>query len=215
MTKPNLHARSKGRRPRAGNGRLRLVAGQWRGRRLPVPDLPGLRPTPDRVRETLFNWLGPWVREARCLDLFCGTGALGLEALSRGAAHCIFVERQPRAAQGLRDNLARLEAGSRARVIEGDVAALLAGPEVQPMDLVLLDPPFHQQWLERCLPLLETGWLAAEARVYVESAVDEPLPALPAHWHLHRQRRAGQVSYRLYHVDTGVRGPLEAPLELA
>ena len=121
-------------------GRIRIIGGSLRNSRLEVPDRPGLRPTPERVRETLFNWLAPVIAGSRCLDLFAGTGALGVEALSRGAARAQFVERDGRAVQALRANLARLKAAD-GRVAEADALAWLQG-EAEPFDLVFLDPPF-------------------------------------------------------------------------
>src|ERR1700754_5153054 len=120
-------------------GRIRVIGGTLRNSRIEVPDLPGLRPTSDRVRETLFNWLQPVIEGSRCLDLFAGTGALGLEALSRGAASVTFVEREPRLAAALQANLSRLKAGG--EVIGDDAARWLKGSG-KPFDLVFLDPPF-------------------------------------------------------------------------
>ena len=175
---------------------VRIIAGQWRGRRLEFPDLPGLRPTPDRVRETLFNWLAPVLPGARCLDLFAGSGALGIEALSRGAAEVVFVECQPLAARALRDNLARLNAEN-ARVETAEALAWLRQPAT-PFEIVLLDPPFGQGLLEPVCAALEAGgWLAKTAWIYLEAETElERLP-LPAHWTIHREKIAGAVSYRL------------------
>lgn len=196
MSKPNSTAAASRRA-----GQLRIIAGEWRSRRLPVPDAPGLRPTPDRVRETLFNWLAAMLPGARCLDLFAGSGALGLEALSRGAGHCLFVESSRSVAAQLSRNIEVLGATDRARVHCGDALALLAGPPDRPYDLVFLDPPFNQQWVIRCLPaLVEHGWLGERAWVYLETGVNEPATALPAEWQLHREKVAGQVSYRLFRV---------------
>jgi 16S rRNA (guanine966-N2)-methyltransferase len=175
---------------------VRIIAGQWRGRRLEFPDLPELRPTPDRVRETLFNWLAPVLPGARCLDLFAGSGALGIEALSRGAAKVVFVERQPLAVRALRDNLARLNAET-ARVEAVDALAWLRQPGT-PFEIVFLDPPFGQGLLEPvCAMLEQNGWLAAPAWIYLEAAMDQPTLSLPAHWIIHREKIAGAVSYRL------------------
>lgn len=196
MSKPNSTAGA----PRRA-GQLRIIAGEWRSRRLPVPDAPGLRPTPDRVRETLFNWLAPVLSGVRCLDLFAGSGALGLEALSRGAGHCLFVESSRPVAAQLSRNVDVLGATARARVHCGDALALLVSPPEQPFDLVFLDPPFSQQWLERCLPaLVGQGWLSERAWVYLETSVNEPPVSLPAGWQLHREKIAGQVSYRLFRL---------------
>ncbi|HRX69630.1 MAG: 16S rRNA (guanine(966)-N(2))-methyltransferase RsmD [Candidatus Competibacteraceae bacterium] len=186
---------------------LRIIGGQWRSRRLEFPDLPGLRPTPDRVRETLFNWLAPVLPGARCLDLFAGSGALGIEALSRGAAEVVFVERQPLAVRALRNNLDRLSA-SNARVDPLDALTWLR-PSGTPFDIVWLDPPFGEGLLEPACALLEQGgWLAAIAWIYLETQADQPRPLLPAHWTFHREKTAGMVTYRL------ARRELSSPLQL-
>jgi 16S rRNA (guanine966-N2)-methyltransferase len=183
-------------RRRATPGRIRIIGGSLRNSRLEVPDLPGLRPTAERVRETLFNWLAPVIEGARCLDLCAGTGALGIEALSRGAAAVQFVERDARAAQALRANLARLKADG------GQVAALDAGLFLQgparSYDLVFLDPPFALElWPALARQLEQGGWLAARAWIYVESPRG-PAPALPPSWQLHREGQAGEVRFALY-----------------
>lgn len=175
---------------------LRIIAGQWRGRRLEFPDLPGLRPTPDRVRETLFNWLAPVLPGARCLDLFAGSGALGIEALSRDAAEVVLVERQPQAVRALRENLARLNAAN-ARVEMADALAWLRQPAT-PFEIVLLDPPFGQGLLKPVCTLLEQhGWLADAAWIYLEAETELERWPLPAHWTIHREKIAGAVAYRL------------------
>ncbi len=175
---------------------VRIIAGQWRGRRLEFPDLPELRPTPDRVRETLFNWLAPVLPGARCLDLFAGSGALGIEALSRGAAEVVLVERQPLAVRALRDNLARLKAEN-ARVEAVDALAWLRQPGT-PFEMVFLDPPFGQGLLEPvCAMLEQNGWLADFALIYLEAAMDQPVSSLPVQWTIQREKTAGAVAYRL------------------
>jgi 16S rRNA (guanine966-N2)-methyltransferase len=180
---------------KATTGRIRIIGGSLRNSRLEVPDLPGLRPTPERVRETLFNWLAPVLPGTRVLDLCAGTGALGIEALSRGAAAVQFVERDARAAQALRGNLARLKV--EATVSVADALAFLDGPAVA-FGLVLLDPPFAAAlWTPLARRLEEGGWLAAQAWAYVESPRDQ-VPVLPANWALHREGRAGEVRYALY-----------------
>lgn len=176
-------------------GRIRIIGGHLRNSRLEVPELPGLRPTPERVRETLFNWLAPVLPGTRVLDLCAGTGALGIEALSRGAAGVQFVERDVRAAQALRGNLARLKVDAAVNV--ADALTFLDGP-ASAFGLVLLDPPFASAlWTPLAQRLEERGWLAAQAWVYVESPRDQ-VPALPAQWTLHREGRAGDVRYSLY-----------------
>ena len=177
-------------------GKLRIVAGSLRGSKLAVPDRPGLRPTSDRVRETLFNWLMPVIEGARCLDLYAGTGALGIEAISRGAAACTFVESDRALARELRENLARLKV-DHARVIEGDALAALAGRS-EPFDIVFLDPPFGGDlWTASAERLESGGWLSASAWIYVEAPAQAAL-ALPVTWMLHRESQAGAVHFALY-----------------
>ena len=183
------------RRADAPPGRVRIVAGTLRGSRLDVPDAPGLRPTSDRVRETLFNWLMPVIQGARCLDLFAGTGALGIEALSRGAACVDFVESDARLADLLRANLARLKQD--ARVSRDDAQRFVAGADTR-YDVVFLDPPFDAGLWDVIAQALESsGALDAQAWIYVESPSDN-VPTLPANWSLHREGRAGAVRYALY-----------------
>lgn len=177
---------------------FRIIAGTWRRRRCRFPAGGGIRPTPDRVRETLFNWLEPRIAGARCLDLFAGSGALGLEALSRGAGHAVFVERDREAAAAIKDNLATL--GGDAEVVAGDAAVYLAGaPELY--DVVFLDPPFASGALTAACERLAAGWLAADARVYLEYPRTAGEPGLPAGWTLLKSSRAGQVGFALAAVD--------------
>ena len=177
-------------------GTIRIIAGRWRGRRLPVPVAAGLRPTPDRVRETLFNWLAPYLAGARCLDLFAGTGALCLEALSRGAGAAVMVEQAAPAAQALRQNIARLKAGN-AEVVNMDAVDYL-GRTPEPFDIVFIDPPFRSDLIAVCSALVEErGWLRPGGLVYIEApAALRDLP-LPRAWELIRSKRAGQVGYHL------------------
>ena len=175
---------------------LRIIGGEWRGRRIRFPGEGGIRPTPDRVRETLFNWLMGRVEGSRCLDLFAGSGALGLEALSRGAAHATFVERARKNVAALREVTSKLAPG-RSKVIEAEALAWLAGP-AQPFDIVFLDPPFADGLLTDAMRLLEArGWLAAGAFIYLEAPARAGEPALPAGWAMHRTGRAGAVGYHL------------------
>lgn len=199
MSKP---ARKQGSPSGTGKtGSLRIIGGKWRGRKLPVLQAEGLRPTTDRVRETLFNWLQFELADARVLDLFAGSGALGLEALSRGASHCTFVEQHAPAAQQLNSNLTRLEVTDSARVQKADALAVLKQAPTVPFTVVFIDPPFRQQLLAQVLPLLsEQGWLAANAWVYVETE-REWTGKYPPNWHLHREKHAGQVSYRLFKLE--------------
>jgi 16S rRNA (guanine966-N2)-methyltransferase len=177
-------------------GRIRIIGGHLRNSRLHVPDLPGLRPTPERVRETLFNWLAPTITGVRALDLCAGTGALGIEALSRGAAAVQFVEPDGAAAEALRDNLARLKAAS--GVVSGlDAARYLQGTP-QPFGLAFLDPPFALNlWTPLAQQLEQRGWLTPSAWIYVESP-RATTPEVPANWMSHREGQAGEVRYALY-----------------
>ena len=177
----------------AHSGRIRLIGGTYRRRLLPVIDSPGLRPTPDRVRETLFNWLGLDVTGAEVLDLFSGTGALGLEALSRGARYIHLVEQQPRVADGLRSNIAALDANALATVHTQDAVHWLQQPAfATPFNIVFLDPPFHKGFATLCCLQLEKGhWLADGAFIYLE--VETGLAFTPpAHWQLYRETHAGE-----------------------
>jgi 16S rRNA (guanine966-N2)-methyltransferase len=175
---------------------LRIIGGSLRGRKLRFPQRPGLRPTPDRVRETLFNWLAGRTVGARCLDLFAGSGALGLEALSRGAAHVTFVENDAAAAQALRELLAEWGATGGA-VVQRDALTYLAGTAIG-FDLVFLDPPFDAGLLGPAALLLEErGWLKPGALIYVESAARQALPPLPPGWVVLKAKRAGEVGYHL------------------
>lgn len=183
-------------------GHVRIIAGHLRGSKLPVPDRPGLRPTADRVRETLFNWLQPVVRGARVLDLFAGTGALGFEAASRGAAEAWLVERDPGLAQGLRDQAARLKADA-VRVEAADALAWLGRTPDRAFDLVFLDPPFAAGlWTPAAAAL--GPWLAPGAWIYVEMPADAA-PALPAGWQVHREGRTRDVRYTLFRAGNGPR----------
>jgi 16S rRNA (guanine966-N2)-methyltransferase len=175
---------------------LRIIGGSWRGRRLRFPASASIRPTPDRVRETLFNWLGGAVHGARCLDLFAGSGALGLEALSRGAAHVTFIERDAAAANELRARLEEWQARG-GEVKRCDALAYL-GTSPTPFDLAFLDPPFDSGLLSRCTQHLEErGWLAQGALIYAECAAREGLPPLPPGWNPRKTGRAGEVGYHL------------------
>lgn len=179
---------------------IRIIAGHWRGRRVPVIDREGLRPTTDRVRETLFNWLMHYVRGARCLDLFAGSGALGLECLSRGAEFVEFVEVDQKACAKLRDNLAQLKvSGGQATVTHSDARKYIAQPASERFDLVFLDPPFKSALLAEISNLLELNdWLADAALIYVEQAAQQQHAALPPNWQMIKQGKAGMCDYRLY-----------------
>lgn len=188
---------------RAGSSRLRIIGGQWRGRKLAFTPAEGLRPTTDRVRETLFNWLAPEIHGARCLDLFCGSGALGLEALSRGAAQCDFVDTHRANLAQVDAHLASLGAGDRGRCHDGPAARFLESAR-QAWHIVFIDPPFERGLAgPACRLLQDRGLLAPGACIYLETGLREALPDLPPEWHLHRDKQAGGVSYRLYLAPGG------------
>lgn len=191
---------SRARGPAAGSGHVRIVGGRLRGSKIAVRDRPGLRPSPDRVRETLFNWLMPVIDGARCLDLYAGTGVLGLEAASRGAREVVLVEADRAQAAAIDADRVRLHVEG-ARVVAGRAEEFLAGPAAA-FDVVFVDPPFALGAWGACLAGLARGWLAHGARVYVESPVGEDY-AVPEGWRLHREGRAGDVAFRLYVVDAG------------
>jgi 16S rRNA (guanine966-N2)-methyltransferase len=181
-------------------GKVRIIAGSLRNSRLAVPDLPGLRPTAERVRETLFNWLAPHLPGARCLDLFAGTGALGIEAASRGAESVMMVERDASLAAALRANLLRLKVGA-AQVENADALAYLDRADGA-FDLVFLDPPFaYDLWTPAAQRLQQRGLLRPGALVYVESPLTIA-PEMPADWSLHREGRGGEVRYVVYRTPS-------------
>jgi len=189
-------------KPLPGNRNfIRIIGGSWRGRRVSFPDAPGLRPTPDRVRETLFNWLQPSIVDSRCLDLFAGSGALGLEALSRGAREVVFVEKDQQCARALQAELKRLGGPLKARVMELGAARFLRTPG-EPFDVVFLDPPFGVGALAEYVPLLDAGgWVRAGGLVYLESERAAGAPLLPPHWELLKAKSAGEVGYHLARVN--------------
>jgi len=182
---------------KAQPGRLRIVAGNWRSRLLEIADVDGLRPTSERIRETLFNWLTPRIAGARCLDLFAGTGALGLEALSRGAAEAVFVEKSTIAVASLKNNIVMLSA-SAAIVHNGDAKAFLRGADGGKFDIVFLDPPFAADMLgDLCRLLDEVSVLARGAQIYIEEDRSRPEVNLPEGWQVTNSKQAGNVRYSL------------------
>jgi 16S rRNA (guanine966-N2)-methyltransferase len=189
-------ARAASARPRT----LRIIGGRHRGRKLRFPAGVDIRPTPDRVRETLFNWLQQRVADARVLDLFAGSGALGLEALSRGAAQVTFIERDRSAAAAIESLAEEWQEGA-ASVVCADALAWLAQEplETAPFDIVFLDPPYDADLLSKAASALYgSGRLAPDARVYLESRARDPLPQLPPGWRSLRDGRAGEVGYHLF-----------------
>ncbi len=180
----------------ARRSEVRIIGGEWRGRKLHFPQSDSLRPTPDRVRETLFNWLQFEIRGRRCLDLFAGSGALGFESLSRGAAEVVFVERDPAASDHIEATLRKFECTT-ARLERADAFDFLAR-RAEPFDVVFVDPPYAANWLQPTCELLERGgWLREGTFVYLEDAAARGEPELPPRWELLRSKRAGDVGYHL------------------
>ncbi len=184
--------------------KLRIIGGEWRSRQLNFYDAPGLRPTPGRVRETLFSWLQYDIIDSRCLDLYAGSGALGFEAASRGAKSVVQVENNPDACRALKETAVKLSA-TQIKIIQSDVFRYLAG-DAEPFDIVFLDPPFALnlaaqtcQWLE------DKGWLSPHAKIYVEAESKQNfLDELPENWHLLKSKTAGEVGYHLFGVSKQV-----------
>lgn len=180
-------------------GQVRVIGGEWRGRKLPVPDVEGLRPTPDRIRETLFNWLQFVIAGKTCLDAFTGSGALAVESLSRGAAQVTAIERDTKVAKQLSVLLTPL-AGERLTLVNTDALHWLENQPVTPFEVVFLDPPFGQPLLAPACQLLEEkGWLAEGAYIYVEQAKQSAsLVTFPANWVLQKDKQIGDVHFSLY-----------------
>lgn len=204
MNRPRS-AKSSPKQP-PGHQTLRIIGGQWRGRKLPFVSADGLRPTGDRIRETLFNWLMPDLPGAHCLDAFSGSGALALEALSRGAQSATLLELNPQAAAQIRHNLSLLQC-DRGQVIQTDSLAWLqqpTHPAATPsptFDIVFVDPPFqHDFWQATIAALEDHQWLSKGAAIYIETPKNLPL-SIPANWQLHREKHAGGVSFRLFYRD--------------
>jgi 16S rRNA (guanine966-N2)-methyltransferase len=181
-------------------GRLRIVAGKWRSRLLDIADVPGLRPTSERVRETVFNWLAPSIQGARCLDLFAGTGALGFEALSRGATQVVFVENSRRAIEAIENSAKKLSA-KEAVVHHGDAVEYVRNAGPAAFDIIFLDPPFADDRLEAlCRQIDERGILAPGGRIYLEQDRAKPDPEIPERWRVLKNKTAGNVRYMLAEV---------------
>ncbi|MAD75797.1 MAG: 16S rRNA (guanine(966)-N(2))-methyltransferase RsmD [Rheinheimera sp.] len=179
-------------------GFVRIISGQWRGRRLPVADVTGLRPTTDRVKETLFNWLMHDITASMVLDCFSGSGALAFEALSRYAAFATLIEKDSAQAKRLQGLLASLNA-SQAEVINNDCLRFLTQPASRQYQIVLVDPPFRQNLAIPCCQLLQQqGWLSANALIYLETEKELSMTDIPANWQLLKEKIAGQLAYRLW-----------------
>ncbi|HDL5186033.1 TPA: 16S rRNA (guanine(966)-N(2))-methyltransferase RsmD [Mannheimia haemolytica] len=179
-------------------GEVRVIAGLWRGRKLPVLNAEGLRPTTDRVKETLFNWLMHDIAHSRCLDCFAGSGSLGIEALSRQAQAVVFLEKFANAANQLKKNLQALKS-EQGSVIHTDTLAYLAQKNNgEPFNIVFIDPPFHQGFVPQVLNLLaENNWLAPNAILYVETEKNHLPLELPQGWQILKEKAAGMVVSRL------------------
>lgn len=181
----------------ANSNEVRIIAGQWRGRKLRFPASTTIRPTPDRVRETLFNWLAPFIRDANVLDLFAGSGALGMEALSRGARAATFIESDVRCVDALRAHADEWQA-SGAQIRRADALAWLAVTPPEPFDVVFVDPPFAAAWWSTVCARLEAGgFLTPQAFVYLEMPREQTVDTLPANWQPWREGKAGDVGYHL------------------
>lgn len=182
------------------NGRIRIIGGKWRGRYLNVLTYPSLRPTPDRVRETLFNWLAPTIVHARCLDLFAGSGALGFEALSRGAKEVIFIDNHANGIKAIKEAAQTLQTLSHCEIISGDSLRWLQqarkmGPS---FDIIFLDPPFSSELLTQSIALLaDSEVVGAKTLIYIESQKLISNVELPSGWQLLKQKTAGNVAYHL------------------
>ncbi len=184
-------------------GSLRIIGGQWRGRKLSFTAAEGLRPTSDRIRETLFNWLAPDLPDSRCLDLYAGSGALGLEALSRGAAQCVFVDNSAAAISDINQHLQTLDSDQGQTVQSPATRFLQQQPTgASAFDIAFLDPPFADGLLaSSCEELERANLLATGALIYLEFAKRDGAPVVPENWRLHRDKKAGAVCYQLFVRD--------------
>lgn len=177
---------------------MRIIAGQWRGRLLQVASVEGLRPTPNRVRETLFNWLLNTIENSVCLDAFAGSGALGFEALSRSARRVDFIDNSPTAIKTLNENAKRLNCQG-ANIIHSNTLIQLEKKATQPYDIIFLDPPFHKNLITPCYNLLnKNNYLKETSLVYIETAIDESAQKLPSNWQVKKQKKHGSVLSSLY-----------------
>jgi len=181
------------------NGSIRIIGGKWRGRKLSVLDKQGLRPTTDRVKETLYNWLMPIIQNSNCLDCFSGSGSLGFEAASRGAQSVTLLEKDKQVANQLKKNK-QLIASDNIDIYVTDTFQWLDKPAQKQFDVVFIDPPFHQSLIEKTVQLLENNhWLTSSAYIYIESETNHDLTSyIPSNWYLHREKTAGQVHSYLF-----------------
>lgn len=199
MTRKNPDGRKTAMPPAGASGGrhvVRIIGGEWRGRKIRFPPVEGIRPTPDRVRETLFNWLQSAMPGSRCLDLYAGSGALGLEALSRGARQVVFVDLDAAVTRHLEGRLREFGC-DRGQVVRMPAERYLEQPAV-PFDVVFLDPPYASDLAgESFRRIAERGWIAPDGCAYLETAASAGPPALPPGWTLFRSKRAGEVGYHL------------------
>ncbi|SET42285.1 16S rRNA (guanine(966)-N(2))-methyltransferase RsmD [Thalassotalea agarivorans] len=189
----------RGQKTKKATGSIRIIAGKHRGRKLSVIDAQGLRPTTDRVKETVFNWLMPYLQDASCLDCFAGAGSLTFEAISRGVASAVAIELNGQAASQLENNKQVLQANN-LTIEQGDALTHLKQPNQQ-FDIVFVDPPFNQQLVAKTIAALNNGWLAEDALIYIEMESNTPLDDLPANWQLIKEKIAGQVAFRLFQTQ--------------
>lgn len=181
---------------------LRIIGGEWRGRKLPFGTFEGLRPTPDSVRETLFNWLQPVIHGALCIDLYSGSGALGFEAISRGAASVTMLDKQNRITRQLQENAQTLKC-TQANIFSQNALDYLAAPAIQPFNIAFIDPPYQQGMAEpSCRLLEENGWLAPGAMIYLEVEKELTTLPIPSNWEILRSKKTGHVSFHLLQRHT-------------
>lgn len=184
-----------------GLGQLRIIGGKWRGRKLPVIDSAGLRPTGDRVKETLFNWLMHDIQDATCLDLFAGSGSLGFEAASRYAEKVVMVERTPLVAKQIAENIRTIGAEN-IELFTKDALLFLQDNPIMQFDVIFLDPPFNQDLIQGAIDALTNQtWLKQPAWIYLESEKNLINLDIPNNWFLHREKVTGEVRYRLFRVE--------------
>lgn len=191
--------------PRPVPAKVRIIGGQWRGRKLPVADIEGLRPTGDRIRETLFNWLAPDIHGARCLDLYAGSGALGFEALSRGAATAGFVELNPAVCRQIEANIQLLATDNAQLVCDDALSWLTSQPGTLDFDLIFIDPPFALNLWDKTIRALSDneGRLKPGTLIYIESPKSQ-IYDIPSNWQCRRDKQTGQIAYRLFQVAPGI-----------
>ena len=191
------HIRATNLRSRGQPGKVRIIAGRWRGRRLSIPDLPELRPTGDRIRETLFNWLSGVIVDATCLDLFAGSGVLGFECASRGASEVVLVDRSREVIECLERHAGEL-GDDAVRIVCADAMDWLSEAGALAFDVIFLDPPFGYGVVDEvCARLEETGRVRPGGYIYIEQDHDRPAPSLPSSWTISREKKAGRVRYYL------------------